>query len=541
MKTFDKFIKVINESDYILSEAQRYLEILLEKDSEALKQYKKGEKSFQKGFGKNIKPTVVQPGLDLYKAGGPYVPDKTTFKDTGKKVPKMEPKPQFGTPKTPTKSGAPDRTLVKKAIKDVKDSEKRLFQKGLGKGTAGVKGVEGKSGISLPRQRKYTKDIIRDLSAKTTQSDARMRGSSTEGTAGASGSSKTTKPKLTPTKGVKQSEVSKKAQEFTKKTNQARVEKISKPKVTTSKVPAPNNLFNRVKPKGDGKVKNSKGIGNKYRGNSPEAKALRRQAIDARSGKPQSPPSSNIVKNTPVTSSDRPNKGYGDRIKTKGSDRVTKNYTRGKKPYVTKTTVTGDILRGRPKNYAKSKGSSIPNRKEPQLPDFITNKNKNSTKNTLAQQKPSKVTGTGEPQLPKFTKTKNPSYAISKNTAGFDSFYSDKAYKAARKLPKPVQKIGKSKAVQKVLKTAIKNPYVAAGAAIVGTAAAGYGAYKAYKALKKDKTKLKYKDFKSLSTPSDPDKGKVIDRETGKPARFSSTRKIPKSSSAEFKSKYYYK
>ena len=59
MKTFENFRKVINESDYILSEAQRYFEILLEKDSEALKQYKKSQKSFQKGFGKNIKPTVA--------------------------------------------------------------------------------------------------------------------------------------------------------------------------------------------------------------------------------------------------------------------------------------------------------------------------------------------------------------------------------------------------------------------------------------------------------------------------------------------------
>ena len=58
MKTFEKFTKEIYESDIILSEARS---ILVEKDSDALKQYKKGEKSFQKGFGKNIKPTVVQP------------------------------------------------------------------------------------------------------------------------------------------------------------------------------------------------------------------------------------------------------------------------------------------------------------------------------------------------------------------------------------------------------------------------------------------------------------------------------------------------
>ena len=216
MKTFEKFTREIYESDIILSEARS---VLVEKDSDAVKQYKKSEKSFKKGFGKNIKPTVVQPGLDLYKAGGPYVPDKTTFKDTGKKVPKMEPKPQFGTEKPSTKSGAPDRTLVKKAISDVKDSERRLFQKGLGKGTAGIRGVKGKKGISLARQRGYTREIIRDLSAKTTQSDARMRGSSTEGTAGASGSSKTTKPKVTPTKGVNQADVSKQAKDFTTKVN----------------------------------------------------------------------------------------------------------------------------------------------------------------------------------------------------------------------------------------------------------------------------------------------------------------------------------
>ena len=207
MSLFGKIKRIINESNHT--------KILLEKDSEALKQYKASKKSFEKGFGKNIKPTVVQPGLDLYKAGGPFIPDKTTYKDTGKKVPKMEPKPQFGKPKTITKpkTGAPDRSLLKSTIKNVKDSERRLFQKGLGKGTTGVKGVEGKKGISLVRQRKYTKEIIKDLSAKTTQSDARVRGSSTEGSAGASSSSKT----VTPTKPQKSTS----AIEYTKKINQA--------------------------------------------------------------------------------------------------------------------------------------------------------------------------------------------------------------------------------------------------------------------------------------------------------------------------------
>ena len=234
MRTFENFRKVINESDYILSEAQRYLEILLEKDSEALKQYKKSQKSFQKGFGKNIKPTVVQPGLDLYKAGGPYVPDKTTFKNTGKKVPKMEPKPQFGKPKNTNK--APDRTGLKKAIADVRASDKRLYDAGVGKKP------------SLVQQRKFIKGKIKELSRQTTLRDKAYGSTgSTEGMGGASGSSKTT--------GVKQSEVSKDQRQFDKKINQARIEKTSKTTNTSgysqSNKPTPGSeptLFKKVKP-----------------------------------------------------------------------------------------------------------------------------------------------------------------------------------------------------------------------------------------------------------------------------------------------------
>ena len=240
MRTFENFRKVINESDYILSEAQRYLEILLEKDSEALKQYKKSQRSFQKGFGKNIKPTVVQPGLDLYKAGGPFVPDKTTFKDTGKKVPKMEPKPQFGKPKS--KNKAPDRTGLKKAIADVRASDKRLYDAGVGKKP------------SLVQQRKYIKGRIKELSRQTTLRDKAYGSTgSTEGMGGASGSPKPKTP--TPTKGVKQSEVSKDQRQFGKEINQARIEKTSKTTNTSGysqtnkpKAGSEPTLFKRVKP-----------------------------------------------------------------------------------------------------------------------------------------------------------------------------------------------------------------------------------------------------------------------------------------------------
>ena len=288
MKTFDNFRKVINESDYILSEAQRYFEILLEKDSEALKQYKKSQKSFQKGFGKNIKPTVVQPGLDLYKAGGPFVPDKTTFKDSGKKVPSMEPKPQFGTPKS--KSKAPDKTALKKAISDVRASDKRLYDAGIGKKP------------SLVQQRKYTKERIKQLSRQTTLKD-RLYGStgSTEGAAGANTGTKPQKSTKTAAEFTKEiNQKNKNRKEFTGNKTTTPKTTTTSPKTTTPKTP----LFSKVKPKpkGDGLVTNSKGIGNKYRGNSPEAKALRKQAIEVSRG--------GVVVKDKVTVSDRPNKGF---------------------------------------------------------------------------------------------------------------------------------------------------------------------------------------------------------------------------------------
>ena len=233
MRTFENFRKVVNESDYILSEAQRYLEILLEKDSEALKQYKKSQKSFQKGFGKNIKPTVVQPGLDLYKAGGPFVPDKTTFKNTGKKVPSMEPKPQFGKPKTTSK--APDRTGLKKSIADVRASEKRLYDAGVGKKP------------SLVQQRKFAASKIKELSRQTTLKDkAYGLTGSTEGAGGANTGTPPQKPKVTATKGVNQAEVSKQIAKDNEAYNQTRKAKSG---YSQTNKPKPGSQVTVFKPK----------------------------------------------------------------------------------------------------------------------------------------------------------------------------------------------------------------------------------------------------------------------------------------------------
>ena len=309
------------------------------------------------------------------------------------------------------------------------------FGKGDTKGQMNVKGLESKAfKKTQPKDVKLPKSFT-DFSKKlkTYKTDVAKTSSSTP---------KTVTKKYKPTTTVKQSEVSKKAKDFTKQTNQTRVAKIK----------------NIVK---DSKVKNSKGIGNKFRG--AENKAARNAEIIKRGGS--------------VT------------------DNVTTNRTRGpyKKKMVTRTVgkkSISDIM----------KQNTIKGAKGP--------------------------TSMKDVKLPQFTKTDSPSFKLS-----------PRGQKVAAKIPKAFR----GKTFAKIGKAALKSPVVAAVAGVGLAAATGYGAYKAYKALKKDKTKLKYKDFKSLSTPSDPDKGKVIDRETGKVAKFSSSRKIPKSSSAEFKSKYYYK
>ena len=189
MSLFGKVKRIINES-----------KILLEKDSDALKQFKKSKKSFEKGFGKNIKPTVVQPGLDLYKAGGPFIPDKTTYQDTGKKVPRMEPKPQFGKPKPVKKTGgAPDRSLVKKAISDIRASDRRLYDTG----------AKPKTSFSRPQQKKIELDIIKK---NLSQQRRRQQAYDAFDSSDAGRPDTSSKPRT-----VKQSEVSRKAQDFATK------------------------------------------------------------------------------------------------------------------------------------------------------------------------------------------------------------------------------------------------------------------------------------------------------------------------------------
>ena len=131
---------------------------LREKKSDAYKKYLKNKQKFEKGFKGSIKPTIVQPGLDLYKAGGPFIPDKTTYV-SGKKTPRMEPKPQFGPSKkttTTTTRKVEPRTALKQAVADIRASDKRLYDAG----------IKPKTSFSRPQQKKIELDIIKRSEAR---------------------------------------------------------------------------------------------------------------------------------------------------------------------------------------------------------------------------------------------------------------------------------------------------------------------------------------------------------------------------------------
>ena len=97
---------------------------------------KKADAKFKKDFEKPLsRGTVTQKALPLYKAGGPFIPDKTVDKKTGEKVKPMETKPYMGkatvpvTPKKepiPADTGAGDPKEVKKTKKTFSDFSKKV-------------------------------------------------------------------------------------------------------------------------------------------------------------------------------------------------------------------------------------------------------------------------------------------------------------------------------------------------------------------------------------------------------------------------------
>tara|TARA_Y100000768_G_scaffold374524_1_gene344325 strand:+ start:172 stop:1719 length:1548 start_codon:yes stop_codon:yes gene_type:complete len=239
-----------------------YLREKREKRSDAYKQYLKSKKGFEKGFKGSIKPTIVQPGLDLYKAGGPFIPDKTTYV-SGKKTPRMEPKPQFGPSKTTTTTRKVEpRTALKQAVADIRASDKRLYDAG----------VKSKTTFSRPQQKKIELDIIKGNEARQNRINRNTIGQPEGGSfpetqasrqaqrryvnrkAGPpssrgpyydpmfgdsdyverpGGGTRSSKPKpKSSTITVKQSEISKKASDYTDQINKTRLDK--KAKVTSS-------------------------------------------------------------------------------------------------------------------------------------------------------------------------------------------------------------------------------------------------------------------------------------------------------------------
>ena len=115
---------------------------------------KKADAKFKKDFAKSLeRGTVTQKALPLYKAGGPFVPDKTVDKRTGEKVEPMEKKPYMGkatVPDTskkesiPTDTGAGDPKEVEKTKKKFSDVSKKIqsLKKDQGKTKQGIVDAE---------------------------------------------------------------------------------------------------------------------------------------------------------------------------------------------------------------------------------------------------------------------------------------------------------------------------------------------------------------------------------------------------------------
>ena len=115
---------------------------------------KKADAKFKKDFaGPLSRGTVTQKALPLYKAGGPFVPDKTVDKTTGEKVKPMEKKPYMGKATVPGTSkkepipddtGAGDPKEVKKTKKKFSDFSKKIqsLKKDQGKAKQAVVDVE---------------------------------------------------------------------------------------------------------------------------------------------------------------------------------------------------------------------------------------------------------------------------------------------------------------------------------------------------------------------------------------------------------------
>lgn len=388
------------------------------------------------------------------------------------------------------------RTKTGKVFKSTKpvSTSATGFGKGDTPGQIRVKGLEKKafkktkpSDIKLPKsftdfQRNLQDYKDRNLPGGPRKSSTKSKTSGTSQTRQDVGMAPPDEPK---TKGVKQSEVSKKQKDFTKQINQNKNKKS----------------FEKFKKQAD--AASDKLVG-------------QRQVVRSAPGEKDVQQLRNI--NKKIKATERISKGYDLASKGKGNLKSPvlvasdlKQVTDTTSKVKTSTKVRAKKVPNTFKTFPTAGGNKVT-----QSTRSLTNKNKGSIK----FKPPSK--GVSSPPL------------------------SPKGKKFVSRIPKVLKK---SKTLTNIAKAAVKNPYVA-GAVGVGLAAAGaYAGYKALKNRENNKKPLSYKDFKSLSTPSDPDKGKIIHTrdipkmniKKGDVAKFPSPNKIPKSTSAEFKSNYAYK
>ena len=406
--------------------------------------------------------------------------------DYDKKVKKVDKRTKIGKAfQTPKKSD------LKKLDKQPGGyrAPKSEFGPGITKGQANVKEIERRafkitkpSDIKLPKSftdfQKNLQDYKdRDLPGGPRKSSTKSKTSGTPLTRQDVGMAPPDKPK---TKGVKQSEVSKKAKDFTKQINQNRTSSgipMRKGATTIPKDTAKDIQISKMKER----IKELGG---------------QREKLSSATGKKDVPTIRKVNKEIGQLTKSMKSNPFAPTVYNKNTAGTTSGAKKVPNTFKTFPTAGGN--------------------KVTQSTRSLTTKNKGSVK----YNPPSK--GVSSPPL------------------------SPKGKKFVSRIPKFLKK---SKTLTSIGKAAVKNPYVASAVGVGLAAAGAYAGYKAFQNRQKKKQTLTYKDFKSLSTPSDPDKGKIIHTrdipkmniKKGDVAKFPSPNKIPKSTSAEFKSNYAYK
>ena len=136
---------------------------------------KKADAKFKKDFAGSLKRNVAtQKALPLYKAGGPFIPDKTIDLDTGKKTEPVIKKPYMGKATVPKKAQSDDKKyspsddpVVKKA--DETSRKIKQLRKDVDKSKQGVVDLETDKFFKDVEKRKQNAEIGFDNLRKAVQ------------------------------------------------------------------------------------------------------------------------------------------------------------------------------------------------------------------------------------------------------------------------------------------------------------------------------------------------------------------------------------